>query len=125
MISVKHNNELRVASHARAINLMLSHMEGDHSSAFFLDVKQMLTHPNKEMQLIGIQLFHKMGIEPERFAEQILNMFDAVEPDEDIVYRNHTQKRVVMTQSERNAKVPKVENEEIDGETTDDGMGED
>ncbi len=125
MISVKHNDEHRVASHARAINFLLSHMDGDPSSAFFEEVKQMLTHPNKEMQLIGIQLFHKMGIEPERFAEQILNMFDAVEPDENIVYRNHTHKRVVMTQSERNAKVPKVENEEIDGETTDDGMGED
>ncbi len=124
MISVKHNNEHRVASHARAINFLLSHMNGDPSSAFFEEVKQMLTHPNKEMQRIGIQLFHKMGIEPEQFAEQILNMFDSIEPDEDVVYRSHSQKRVVMTQNEKKAKVAKLENED-DGETTDDGTGGD
>ena len=124
MISVKHNNELRVASHARAINFLLSHMTGDPSATFFEEVKGLLTHPNKEMQLVGIQLYHKLGIEPDRFAEQILNMFDTIEPDENVVYRSHTQKRVAQTQSEKQGKIPKMEKEEDGGETTDDG-GED
>ena len=123
MISVKHNNEIRVASHARAINFLLSHMNGDPSATFFEEVKALLTHPNKEMQYIGIELFHKMGIEPERFAEQIVNMFDLIDPDEDVVYRNaQSQKRVVMTHMEKQPKIPKIKD---DGETTDDGMGED